>query len=71
MLILWIRKKKTGEPSGQPKGDLESFQKHIESMKNFCLAHPKLEETPKDVFTMDNLVLAPVQHVKLSRNAQN
>jgi hypothetical protein len=72
MLILWIRRTKTGEQTSPPKNEKESFQKHNEDMKNFRLSHPETENiNPKDIITPDGIILAPVHGVKLARNVQN
>ena len=52
MLILWIRKSKTGEQTCPQKNDKDSFQKHDEDMKKFRLAHPDIEAiSPRDIMT--------------------
>jgi len=72
MLILWIRKGKTGGQTRPSKNDKESFRKHNEDMKRFCLSHPKIEATSAhDIMTADGNVLATVQQVKLNKHVQN
>ena len=72
MLILWIRKSKTGERTCPQENDKDSFRKHDEDMKRFRLAHPKIEVTSsKDIMTPDGNILATVQKVKLDKYAQN
>ena len=72
MLILWIRKNKTGERTCPQKNDKESLEKHNEDMKRFRLTHPEIEATnPKDIMTADGNVLAAVQNVKLNKHAKN
>ena len=72
MLIIFIRKNKASEASSQGTKDEESVKKHNEKMKKFRLTHPKIEETkPKEAVTADNLLLLPVQGVKLGNNSQN
>lgn len=72
MLILWIRKGKAVGQTHPPKDDKESFRKHNEDMKRFCLSHPKIEVTNvHDIMTADGNVLAAVQQVKLNKHAQN
>ena len=72
MLILWIRKSKTGERTCPQKNDQDSFWKHNEDMKRFRLAHPKIEATnSKDIMIADGNILATVQKVKLTKHAQN
>ena len=72
MLILWIRKSKTGERTDPPKNDKDSFQKHNEDMKRFHLSHPKMEPTsPSDIMIADGDILAAVQKVKLTKHVQN
>lgn len=72
MLILWIRKTKEGELSRPPKKTKDSLKKHNEDMKNFHLAHPKIETTSsRDIRTPDGDILAAVQNVKLTRHTQN
>ena len=74
MLILWIRKVKTAEPSRPQKDDKNSLQKHNEDMKKFRLSHPAIEAASskdKDIITANGDVLATVQKVKLTKHAQN
>ena len=72
MLILWIRKSKTGEPASPKKYDKDSLRKHDEEMKRFRLTHPKTEAIKNnDVVTVDGNMLAAVQNVKLTKNTQN
>lgn len=72
MLILWIRKNKTGERTCTPKNAKESFRKHNEDMKRFRLSHPEIEATSgRDIMTADGNVLATVQNVKLNKHVQN
>ena len=72
MLILWIRKKKTGEPTSPKKYDKESLQKHDEEMKKFRLSHPKIvTKNTEDIMTADGNILATVQKVKLAKHIQN
>lgn len=72
MLILWIRKGKTDGQTRPSKDDKESFRKHNEDMKRFCLSHPKIEAiSVHDIMTADGNVLAAVQQVKLNKHAQN
>ena len=72
MLILWIRKIKTGEQACPQKNDQDSFQRHNEDMKRLRQAHPEIASTnPRDIITADENVLATVQKVKLPKHAQN
>jgi hypothetical protein len=72
MLILWIRKTKTGDQTCHQKNGQSSFQKHDENMKRFRLTHPRIKSTgSKDIMTTDGAILAPVQTVKLASNSQN
>ena len=72
MLILWIRKRKTGEPTSPKKYDKDSLRKHDEDMKMFRLSHPKIEATnTADIMTADGNILAAVQNVKLTKHIQN
>lgn len=72
MIILWIRKKKTEEPSGLAKDNKESFQKHDDVMKQFRLAHPDTNViNARDIMTADGNLLAPVDKVKLAEHANN
>ena len=72
MLILWIRKNKTNERTGQQKNNKDAFKKHDEAMKKFSFSHPKIEVgNSQDITTADGLVLAPVQCIKLSKHIQN
>ena len=72
MLIFWIRKNKTGERSCPQKNEKESFRKHEEDMKRFCLVHPNMETTSaKDMMKVNGDILAAVQKVKLNKHAQN
>ena len=72
MLILWIRKSKTGEQNCPQKNDQASFLKHAEDMKRFRLSHPEIETTnPRDIMTADGNILAAVEKVKLTKHVQN
>ena len=72
MLILWIRKRKTGEADCPQKDDKDAFQKHNEDMKRFYLSHPTVEAiSPGDIMTPDGDILAAMQNVKLIKHAQN
>lgn len=72
MIILWIRKRKTEEPSGLAKNDKEAFQKHDAVMKQFRLAHPDANIlNARDIMTADGNLLAPVDKVKLTDHVQN
>ena len=72
MIILWIRKKKSGESTDQPADSEDSLQKHNEDIKKFRQAHPKIElKSSNDIFTTDGDVLATVQSVKLAKHTQN
>jgi len=76
MLILWIRKSKTGEQTRQQETGKDSFRKHVEDMKRFRLSHAREIEVIsskdiKDIMTPDGDVLAAVQKVSLSEHAQN
>ena len=72
MLILWIRKRKAGEPTSPKKYDKDSLRKHDEEMKKFRLSHPKIETANnEDIMMADGNILAAVQKVKLAKHVQN
>ena len=72
MLILWIRKRTTGEQTCQPENVKNSFLKHVEDMKKFRLSHPEIGTTSsKDIMTSNGDVLAAVQKVKLTKHVHN
>jgi hypothetical protein len=74
MIILWVRKRKSGESKDPPQRDHDTFRKHDDIMKKFRISHPDREVkivTPKDIMTTDDNLLAPVDMVKLDKNKQN
>lgn len=72
MLILWIRKIKTGMQSSPRKKEPKSFQKHNADMKKFRLSHPDIEAiNSQDIITADGNILAPVHGFRLAKNIQN
>ena len=72
MIILWIRKNKTGERNCSSNNGQNSFQKHDKEMKGFRLSHPEMETmNPRDIMTTDGNILAAVNGVKLNQYAQN
>jgi hypothetical protein len=72
LIILWIRKRKTEKQNDPVWGGKESFEKHNEAMKQFRRSHPDASIiNAKDIITADDNLLAPVQNVKLAKNAQN
>ena len=72
MLILWIKKIKTGGQNSQPKNARESLQKHNEDMRRFQLCHPKLKSLQtQDIMIAGGHVLAAVHSVKMTQYAKN
>jgi hypothetical protein len=74
MIILWVRKRKSGESRDPSVSDKESFQKHDELMKKFRFSHPDREVKivpAKDILTTDGNLLAPIDSVKLDKNKLN
>jgi hypothetical protein len=72
MIILWIRKKKADEQKVTEKKEEQSFHKHDDIMKRFCLAHPDVNlVSARDILTSEGNLLAPIQRVKLTDHGQN
>ena len=72
MFIVWIRKSKEDSDSHTGESEEASFWKHDECMRQFRLAHPKIETTKsKDVRTADLIALVPMKRVELARHSQN
>jgi len=83
MRIYWILNSNRAGFSypGRNEGEVDSFQKHKDSMKKFRQAHPKIEmPKPKEVVRTvksknigraDLVGIVPVQRVQLARYVQN
>ena len=72
MIILWIRRKKSGMSTGIDKRENQSFQIHDDIMKRFRLEHQDTDMlNPKDILAGEENLLAPIQQVKLTENIQN
>jgi len=72
MIILWIRKKNTDEPTAIEKKEDQSFHKHDDIMKRFRFAHPDVNiVSTRDILTAEGNLLAPIQQVKLTDHVQN
>lgn len=72
MIILWIRRKKSGMPSNTGKMENQSFQVHDDIMKRFRLEHQDTDMlNTKDILAGEENLLAPIQQVKLEENTQN
>jgi hypothetical protein len=72
MIILWIRRRKTGEKKGETEEKQKHFAKHDEDMKRFKLAHSDMNiMSGDDILTDEGDILAPVNKVKLSTYVAN
>jgi hypothetical protein len=72
MIILWVRKKKAEKQKRSTKNEMDTFQKHDETMKKFRQSHPDVKIiTPRNILTTDGNLLAPIYAVKIGKNTQN